>query len=75
MKTKLTKSEYLQLQGLLSLAQTTYKSLTEIETAAEELLGVDYPGDHCSVVSDAIYGIENFSAKKLCRDLDIAIER
>jgi len=77
MKNALTQSEFLQLVGLLSLAQNHNRKMKEIETAVGDLLGAptdashpNFPNDH---VSDAIWDHQNAGLLLLNR-LNIEVE-
>lgn len=74
MKQKLTKQEYFTLQALLYMCERAYSELKEVEAAAEELLDLD-DGNHSSIISDAIYGDEQFDAKKFCKRYNIKITK
>lgn len=54
-KHTITETEKLQLIGLLALAAKHSALLTEIQTAAEDLLGVPPEDRGTTHVSDAIY--------------------
>lgn len=67
MKNRLTYNEYIQLQGLLTLCENYYKKLRDTAKAAEELLELDNVNSHCNLISDAVFGSENFDAKEICK--------
>lgn len=73
MKKQITREEYISLTGLMALAKAHYEQLKLVEKTAEVILGMEDVGQHCSAVSDAIYGDENFCAKDLCRNMQIKI--
>jgi hypothetical protein len=76
MKTKLTKTEYVTLQGLFYLCEKAYSDLKEAESAAEEVIGeTQNYSTHCSIISDTIYGDENFNAKDFCKKHKIQINK
>ncbi len=66
-KTSVRRSEYLQLVGLLLLANRHNDALQNIEDAIAEITG-EGPGSHSA---DAVYC--NYSAEKLLNKLNITI--
>lgn len=70
-KATITRDEYLQLTGLLVLAERHYTRLQEIQRAASDLIGESFAD---ASVGDAIYGDENFSADDILRKCGITVE-
>ena len=65
MKTRITQSEYLQIIGILRLAEKHYRTVKECIEVLGELTG-DGPDGHCA---DAVFC--NYSAKQLLEKLNI----
>lgn len=67
-KTKVSKTEYLQIMGLLVLGKQHHDAVNAIERALAALTGDESEWGHCG---DAIFG--DYSAKELLGKLDIKI--
>jgi hypothetical protein len=76
MRKKINKNEYVQLCGLLSMAQKHWKKMLEYEEIIIELLGVEEDNDWVNdcvndIICDDIY--DDLSVKKLLNKLEIEI--
>lgn len=74
MKKSITENEYLQLVGLLALAEVSRKRLEDIRLCVHELLGqipdsMDGEGGH---IDDAMWG-DSLTAEKLLERMKIAV--
>ena len=70
---KLKRAEYLQVVGLLALAERHLKMLNDIEESICKVVGVPYrdgAGDH---VGDAIYS--EYSADEMLEKINYALKR
>lgn len=68
-------TEYLQVVGLLKLAENYYKTLQDIEKALGTLLNIEQDGyGHYGHVSDAVYGNDDFNADTLLKYLNLKVE-
>lgn len=77
MKT-MSHDKYLQMLGLLTLAQQNLRAINEIEVSARQLVGED-PDSHNSHVGDAVWdGYGHGEPGRIARDLlgklDIEVE-
>lgn len=73
-KKTISRSEYLQTVGLLTIASEHLKAMKDIEQALAEVLGAE--GDETEYyghVSDAIY--QPYSAKELLATMKIKVRR
>ena len=70
MKKEITKAEYLQIVGLLTLAKIHNGKLQDITNAVDELIG-DEENSH---VSDAVYGYPDYDADVMLKKLEIKAE-
>jgi hypothetical protein len=69
-KTTISRAEYLQLVGLLTLAEQHNERLQEIDLAVGELLEVDRSGH----IGDEVYGGQGTaSADRMLKNLGIAV--
>jgi hypothetical protein len=71
MKTEITKEEYLQLVGLLTLARQHKKMVDEIEEAMKQVIGEEADYGHCG---DAIWENDGtYTANDLLKKLKIKV--
>jgi len=68
MKTKITKKEYLQIVGLLALAEKHMNATEDIEEALREIVGEKEKYGHCG---DAVIDKELRNANSLLKKLNI----
>lgn len=69
-KTKVSKTEYLQLVGLLTLAEAANKKQRDILKAVMAITGET---DNCGHSGDAVYG--DYSADELLEKLGIKVHK
>jgi hypothetical protein len=71
-KATITKQEYLQLVGLLTVAQYHVRHLEELKNAAAAMLGIHPENGSMDTVGDAIYNGQR--ALELLEKLGLAVE-
>lgn len=69
-KTEITHAEFLQMTGLLSLADKHGKVMTDIVEALREITGEEDSWGHCG---DAVYSMEVYSPQELLRRLELTV--
>lgn len=69
---KISKKNYLAVEGLLHLASLHYKGLEDIKSALMELTKEDDEWGHCS---DVVFGNGDFTAKYLLKKLNITVSK
>lgn len=69
MITHISKNDLLKLQGLLTLAESSYKKVQDCIEAAEEILVEEKDGH----ISEAVFGRDDFSAESICKRAGIII--
>lgn len=71
MKTQITREEYWQLFGLMTLAHRYNRLLEEIERTASGIVGESLPNGH---IADQVYSNEPADMAKLMHRLNVIVE-
>ena len=74
MKSELSRAEYLQIVGLLALADRHARMLTEIRQSVGDLLGISEGDAEDGHISDAVWDDNSRDADLMLRKLKVTVK-